>query len=381
MKAPAEPGAVKDTLRSSEVFRGLTEEELDYLLPLCSVETCPAGAAVFSEGEQAQYLKTVKSGRVALETELALSRTSSERATIDVLERGSTLCWSALMEHRLLTSSGRCLEDTELVIIDGDKLKAILNENPRMGCRVANNLVGVVASRLEHTKRTMARTLSVIFHDLKAPLAAAESYNRLLIDGFVGELTEEQQKIVRRSSKRLADLLDLVGNMIDFSRVDLGDFRREEVSLLDVIRDCVETICPLAQEKGLAVTVEAPSELPTILGTASRLKQVVTNLLSNAVKFTESGGVTVRVRDRQDRIEVAVMDTGIGIPAEGLAGVFDGFYSGLNIEKRGAGLGLSISKRVIESHGGRIWATSPCPETGKGSKFTFILPKNVEQTG
>jgi signal transduction histidine kinase len=226
----------------------------------------------------------------------------------------------------------------------------------------------------------MERILSVIFHDLKAPLAAAESYNRLLLDGFVGELSEEQKNIIQRSSKRLSDLLNLISNMIDFSRVDSGEFREEEVSLMKVIEDCAETMQPLAVEKGLQLDVALPRQLPVVLGNSGRLKQVVTNLLSNAIKFTPSGGITVRAKDEKDHVRVDVIDTGIGIPTEDLPKVFDGFYKGLDVEHRGAGLGLSISKRIVEGHGGKIWATSPTPETGKGSKFTFILPKSPKQT-
>jgi signal transduction histidine kinase len=280
------------------------------------------------------------------------------------------------MEPHILTSSGRCLEKTEIIALDGEKLKTLLDENPQMGYKVANNLVKVVASRLQHTKRTMEHILSVIFHDLKAPLAAAESYNRLLLDGFVGELTEEQKNIVQRSSKRLSDLLNLISNMIDFSRVDFTEFRKEEISLLKVIEDCTETMRPLAVEKGLQLVVKAPREIPTIIGNAERLKQVMTNLLSNGIKFTPSGEITVRAKDEKDHVRVDVMDTGIGIPTEDLPKVFDGFYKGLDMEKRGAGLGLSICKKIIEGHGGKISATSPCPETGKGTRFTFILPRS-----
>ena len=380
MKAVTEINSIKEALRSSEIFHNLTEDELDKLLPLCQEQFYEQGTEMFCEGKQCNYVQTLKSGKVALETELTISRSSVERATIDVLSPGASFCWSALMEPHVLTSSGRCLEKTEIVALDGNKLKALLNENPQMGYKVANNLVRVVASRLENTKQTAERILSVIFHDLKAPLAAAESYNRLLLDGFVGELSEEQRNIVKRSSKRLSDLLNLVSNMIDFSRVDFGGFVTEEVSLTKVIEDCVETMCPLAVEKGLQLVFEAPQELPITLGSASRLKQVVTNLLSNAIKFTPAGGITIKVKEKKDHLQVDVIDTGIGIPTEDLPKIFDGFYKGLDIEKRGAGLGLSISKRIIESHGGQIWATSPCPETGKGSMFTFILPKKAKQT-
>jgi len=380
MKAAAGLGEIKDTLRYSEIFNGLTEDELDSLLPLCSLECHRAGTEVFCEGDQCLNLQTLKSGKVALETELALSRSSTERATIGVLSEGSCFCWSALMEPHVLTSTGRCLQDTEIISVDGERLKALMDANPQIGYRIANNLVRVVASRLKNTKETMERTLSVIFHDLKAPLAAAESYNRLLLDGFVGELTEEQRNIVGRSSKRLSDLLNLIGNIIDFSRVDFGDFRTEEVLMAEVIEDCVDTMRPLAEEKGLQLNVELPPRLPTVLGTAGRLKQVVTNLLSNAIKFTSSGGVTVTAKEGKGCVQVDVIDTGSGISPEELPKVFDGFYAGLQMEKRGAGLGLSICKSIIASHGGRIWATSPCPDSGKGSRFTFIIPIESRQT-
>jgi len=379
MTATTQSNSIKEALRASEIFQGMTDEELDKLLPLCQEQLYEAGADMFCEGAQCNFVQTIKSGKVALETELAISRRGAERATIDVLSEGSSFCWSALMEPHILTSSGRCLEKTEILALDGEKLKALLDENPQMGYKVANNLVKVVASRLQHTKHTMEHILSVIFHDLKAPLAAAESYNRLLLDGFVGELSEEQKNIVQRSSKRLSDLLNLISNMIDFSRVDFGEFRREEVSLMKVIEDCTDTMRPLAVEKGLQLDVVLPKQLPIVLGNADRLKQVMTNLLSNAIKFTSFGGITLRAKEYKDHVQVDVIDTGVGIPTDDLPKVFDGFYAGLDMEKRGAGLGLSICKRIIEGHGGKISATSPCAETGKGTRFTFILPKNSEQ--
>ena len=378
MKAAVQSNSIKDTLRSSELFHDLSDDDLDKLLPICEEQFYESGTVMFCEGGQCNYVQTLKSGRVALETDLALSRSSVERATIDVLSEGSSFCWSALMEPRVLTSSGRCLERTELIALEGDKLKELLEENPLMGYKVANNLVKVVARRQQHTKQTMERILSVIFHDLKAPLAAAESYNRLLLDGFVGELTEEQKNIVQRSSKRLSDLLNLISNMIDFSRVDFGGFKTEEVCLTKMIEDCLETMRPLADNKGLQLILESSQDLPMILGSAGRLKQVLTNLVSNAIKFTPSGTVMVRTKERNEYVQVDVIDTGIGIPVEDVPRMFDGFYKGLDIENRGAGLGLSICKQIIEGHGGRIWATSPCPDSGKGSRLTFILPKERE---
>jgi signal transduction histidine kinase len=104
---------------------------------------------------------------------------------------------------------------------------------------------------------------------------------------------------------------------------------------------------------------------------------VLNNLLSNAIKFTPSEGlITISVEDKRDCFQVEVMDTGVGIPPDDLPYVFDEFFRGRNAERTGAGLGLSIAKKIVEAHGGKIWAESPCTDDGKGSKFTFILPKS-----
>jgi signal transduction histidine kinase len=143
-----------------------------------------------------------------------------------------------------------------------------------------------------------------------------------------------------------------------------------------VARNCVEDVRPLAEEKEIQLIQELPQELPQICGAPNRLQQVITNLLSNAIKFTPSQGmISLRLRDTEDGIQTEVTDTGIGISAAELPKIFDDFYRGGDLEKSGAGLGLAISRRIVEAHGGKIWAESPCPESGKGSKLTFTLPK------
>jgi len=377
MRVKSSMDSSKAILASSDLFKGLSDDELEKLLPLCQVEVYEAGMVIACEGEACRYVQTIESGKVALETSIAIGRTSVESATIDVLSDGSNLCVSALIEPSILTDTGRCLETTRVLALDSEGLRTLFEENPQIGYKVARNLAKVVSSRLQHTKETMGRILSVIFHDLKAPLAAVESYNRLLLGEFAGELNEEQQNIVQRSSKRLSDLLNLVSNMIDFSRIDFADLKMDTISLAKVIEDCVEVMYPLAEEKGLQLVSEVPQELPAVPGSRDRLKQVVTNLLSNAIKFTPSGGmVTVTAKDDEDFVQVEVADTGIGIPVEELPKIFDGFFRGLDMAGRGAGLGLSISKKIVEAHHGRIWAVSPCPESGRGSKFTFTLSKD-----
>jgi CheY-like chemotaxis protein len=106
------------------------------------------------------------------------------------------------------------------------------------------------------------------------------------------------------------------------------------------------------------------------------LQQALTNLLSNAVKFTPAGGiVSVSCHEVDDYVQVDVADTGIGVPPEEVPKIFDDFYRGMKVDASGIGLGLSIAKKIVEAHGGRIWLESPCRESGVGSKFSFTLPK------
>jgi two-component system phosphate regulon sensor histidine kinase PhoR len=156
-----------------------------------------------------------------------------------------------------------------------------------------------------------------------------------------------------------------------------------EVSVNEVVKQGTEGLDNLARQKGLVLKVELPESSPKIYGASRRLQQVVTNLTSNAINYTRDGTVLVKLLDGDNDVRVEVVDSGIGIPPDDLPRLFNDFFRGSNVGAKGTGLGLSISKRIVEAHGGKIWVESPSPETGKGSKFTFTLPKGqvVTQEG
>jgi len=367
---------IEGILRMSDLFSGLSDEELKKLLPLCREEVYEANTIVFSEGDPCHTMYVVESGKVALEINLRVGQ-AEETVTTHVVTRGGCLCCSGLIDPCILTATGRVLETTEAIALDAAELKGLLQEDPEMGCKTMNNLAGIVSSRFQHTRETLGHVLSVVFHDFKAPLAAVESFNRLILGGYAGELNEEQRDMLQSGSKRISELLGVITNIMDVSKVDTKDLVMSRISLAQVIMDSIEVIRPLAEEKGLQLKAEI-AELPPIYGAQERLKQVVINLLTNGIKFTPAGGiVAVKVKDDTDHIQVEVTDTGVGIPAEELPKIFDEFYRGLDLAKRGAGLGLSIAKRIIEAHQGKIWAVSPCPESDKGSQFIFTLPKKI----
>lgn len=366
---------IEGILRLSDLFSGLSDDELGKLLPLCREEVYEAGTIIFSEGAPCHTIYIVESGKVALEINLHVGR-AEETTTIDVITRGGCLCCSGLVDPYILTATGRVLETSEVIALDTAELKNLFQEDPQMARTTINNLAKVVSSRFQHTRDTLGHILSVVFHDFKAPLAAVESFNRLILGGYAGELNQEQKDMLQSSSKRISELLHLVSNIMDVSRIDVKDLVRSKISLGQLIMDSIEIMQPLAQEKGLQLRVEVAEGLPPIYGAPDRLKQVVINLLSNGIKFTPAGGiVAVKAKDDTDYIQVEVVDTGVGIPAGELPKIFDDFYRGLDLTERGAGLGLSIAKRIIEAHQGKIWAVSPCPGSDKGSQFILTLPK------
>ncbi len=237
--------------------------------------------------------------------------------------------------------------------------------------------------RLEEIRNRLLRFISIAAHDLKSPLAAVQSYFNVLLGGFIGELNEKQRQLIERSDQRIKNLLELISDLLDISRIEAGQIVQEmkKVSLPEILKSPLEDICAAANQKNITLVIDIPENLPNICASPQRLQQVFTNLLSNAIKFTpEKGTVTLRLRYQNNKIEAQVVDTGIGIPAQDLPRIFEEFFRASNVQSPGTGLGLAIVKRIIEAHGGKVWAESPCPETGMGSKFTVVLPVGTPET-
>jgi len=238
--------------------------------------------------------------------------------------------------------------------------------------QISGEVVKLVAER-----RSFVRFLSVVAHDLQSPLVATQSLLSYIVDGYTGQVTDGQKDLMQRGIRRIDSLLTLITDLLDIPRIEAGQLNREmrEISLNDVVKQATDGLDNLARQKGLTLKVELPESSPKVYASNRRLQQVVTNLTSNAINYTREGTVLVKAEDSDDEVRVEVLDTGIGVPPEELPRLFDDFFRGSNVGAKGTGLGLSISKRIVEAHGGKIWAESPAPETGKGSKFAFMLPK------
>jgi signal transduction histidine kinase len=234
-----------------------------------------------------------------------------------------------------------------------------------------------VNEKLIELDRMRTYFMGMVSHDLKSPIVAVESYLQVILGGFAGEIDEEQREMLARSSLRIGELLNLISDLLDVSRIEAGQIEREfkATSLSEVVKKSAEDVRTLAEEKEMELRVEIPEELPIIYAAPNRLQQTLNNLLGNAIKFTpEKGLVTLRVESTRERFQIEVIDTGPGIHTDDLSHIFEDFFRGHDARTtKGTGLGLSIAKRIIEAHQGEIWAESPYAD-GKGSRFVFTLP-------
>jgi PAS domain S-box-containing protein len=231
----------------------------------------------------------------------------------------------------------------------------------------------------ESASRTKSDFLASMSHEIRTPMNAIMGIADLLAKT---ELSAEQEKYVQVFRRSGDNLLNLINDILDLSKVEASQLDLEQTgfSLGDHLEKVIEMVAPRAQEKGLALVCEiAPGVSNDLVGDPTRLRQVLLNLLGNAIKFTPSGDVRLKVEPSGDpqapfALKFAVSDTGIGIPGEKLGRIFERFTQADSSTTRrfgGSGLGLTISKQLVELMGGRIWVES---EFGQGSTFGFTVP-------
>ena len=220
--------------------------------------------------------------------------------------------------------------------------------------------------------------ISLVSHELRTPLTSIIGFVSFILDGKAGAINDRQRNSlarVQRQSKRLAALIN---DLLDISRIESGRIQMDQapISLLEIVTQRIEEIRPQADEKSIQLGLTVPESVPNILGDEARMGQVFTNLIGNAIKFTPNNGeVSVKVEADGNLLHVEVIDTGPGIPPEERQKIFDKFYQLSDISTRqqgGSGLGLSISKSIVEAHGGKLWIDDG--NQGKGSNFQFVLP-------
>ncbi|HZR46229.1 MAG TPA: PAS domain S-box protein [Candidatus Manganitrophaceae bacterium] len=235
----------------------------------------------------------------------------------------------------------------------------------------------------EEANRLKSQFLSNVSHELRTPLNAIIGYTSLLLDEIYGSVAEEQKMPLEGVKRNADDLLRLVNDVLDLSKIESGKLTLDlgEVNLPALIQEVLSAMKPLFEEKALFVKSRIGPGVPTLYSDAGKLKQVVVNLLSNAVKFTKQGGIIIEVTNRpqRERVEMVFQDTGIGIKEEELPKIFDAFHQvdgAATREFGGVGLGLAIVKEMMDRLQGDIMVQS---EYGVGSVFTVHLPYKLQE--
>jgi len=230
--------------------------------------------------------------------------------------------------------------------------------------------------------RLKSAFLANVSHELRTPLNAILALSDMLHDEVAGPLKEEQLKQVELITNSGENLLHLINEVLDLSKLDSGRMKesREPVTIIDLLTECAQNLRPLADEKGLTLTIDADGAGEEVEVDGEKIRQVFLNLLGNAIKFTDGGSITARLRllKEEDLLCVEVQDTGPGVPAHLPHAIFEEFRrleqaDGVPLE--GSGLGLAIGKKLVSLMGGDLWVDSM---PGAGSRFSFVIPLRTE---
>ena len=237
------------------------------------------------------------------------------------------------------------------------------------------------AAKLRELDQLKSEFLASMSHELRTPLNSIIGFADVLLEGLDGELNERMEEDVRLIRESGRHLRELIGDILDMSKIESGhmELRYEEIDMPQLANDIKATAMSLAQEKSLSLNLDIDERVSTVMADRTRLRQILWNITGNAIKFTEKGGVTIALQHRSEHVLVSIRDTGIGIKEDNIGVVFEQFRQidgGLNRTAGGTGLGMPITKKLVELHGGEIWIESVY---GQGSTFFFTIPYDTSK--
>jgi signal transduction histidine kinase len=248
---------------------------------------------------------------------------------------------------------------------------ALAIQNARLFQEIADK-----SAQLEAASRHKSEFLANMSHELRTPLNAIIGFSEVLAERMFGELNEKQDEYLKDIYSSGQHLLSLINDILDLSKIEAGRMELElaDFSLPAAIDNALTLVRERASRRGIKLGSAIDDRVGMIRGDERKVKQVLLNLLSNALKFTPEGGrIDVRAAMTDGMAEISVADTGVGIAPEDQEAIFEEFRQVGTADKKveGTGLGLALSRKFIELHGGRIWVKS---QLGEGTTFTFTLP-------
>ncbi|MCU0497186.1 MAG: PAS domain S-box protein [Anaerolineae bacterium] len=269
---------------------------------------------------------------------------------------------------------------TEVNAFGAENLQVLklLSEQIASAIRNAQLFDDVQKARQEAEQASQVKSmfLASMSHELRTPLNSVINFTKFVARGVMGPVTDRQKETLNTVINSAKHLLNLINDVLDISKIESGSlilFVEEDVNLYEIIESAAETARGMLVDKPVELRLEVEEQLPLILGDKQRLLQVLLNIVSNACKFTEAGAISIKARRDQELIRLSVTDTGPGIAPEDQAAVFEAFKqtaTGLR-QGTGTGLGMPISKSLVEAHGGTITIES---QFGQGATFHLTIP-------
>jgi NtrC-family two-component system sensor histidine kinase KinB len=230
---------------------------------------------------------------------------------------------------------------------------------------------------LSEISRLKSEFIAAASHELRTPLTSVQMGIHLLLEGIAGPLGERELEILTVCRDDAARLDRLMRELLDLSKIESGDVTpaRAPVRPSVLAHEAADALRLQVEARGLHLVLDTPPDLPTVFADRGQIERVLTNLVTNAARATPTGGaITLAAVRRGSDVAFSVSDTGAGIPRDYLARIFEPFVQVPNASVGGAGLGLTISRRIVEAHGGQLTVQS---EPGRGSTFTFTVPIGV----
>jgi PAS domain S-box-containing protein len=282
-------------------------------------------------------------------------------------------------ELRIIDAQGRikAIIETVTSVEYKQKRAALANFMDITELKRAEEELEEKSRELEAASRAKSEFLAGMSHEVRTPLNAVIGFSELMLDGVAGEINDEQRDCLSDILSSGQHLLTLINDILDLSKVEAGkmEFRLENLDLVDVISNAAPTVKPMLNDKKHTLEVSVEEGLPQVRADENRLRQILLNLLSNAIKFTPPGGkLAIKASRKGDQCQVRVVDNGLGIKKEDQERIFEVFTQAEALpdeSRKGTGLGLTLTRQLVEAGGGRIWVES---EYGKGSEFIFTLP-------
>lgn len=298
---------------------------------------------------------------------LEVSRNANHRAAIKAMSPWAALFIPMIARGQLIAvlelfRTERSFDSVDVTFAeDFSRLIALAMDNARLHDGLTRNL------------RSREEIIGIVSHDLRNPVAAVKMLSRAILTGAAAGAAPQMENVALML--QAADQMDaLIRDLLDLSRLDSGNMRLQLESMdpVTLVGESLQTLIPLAEEKRIAIENDVTGKLPMVMADVDRVQQVLSNLVGNALKFTPpSGKISILASHHREELVISVRDNGRGIAKNQLPHVFERYWQSSRTDKHGAGLGLPISKGIVEAHGGRIWIES---DIGLGTTASFTLP-------